>query len=68
MFFLFSLIAVFAVLRLFTSVWLKIWLDKGDGLERIGRNNATLYNISLTEEDMKSNISDNPGNSNSKIT
>ena len=61
MFILFSMIAAFATARLFSSIWLQIWLDKGDGLEDERRANVSLYNITLSEDQIKGFVSDNPG-------
>ena len=46
-FILFFIVGIFALSRLFTSVWLQIWLDHGDGNERLRHENATLYNLTL---------------------
>ena len=61
MFILFAFVALFATARLFTSIWLQIWLDKGDGLEQERRDNLTDLGISnFTENEIKGYVTDNP--------
>ena len=61
MFSIFFVVFLFASIRLFTSVWLKIWLDEGDG-SQIERNfNDTENNqISVNDLEVRGNIADNP--------
>ena len=50
-------------MRIFTSVWLKIWLDDGDGRKNERTFNATTFEndtIILTDEEIRGNIADNP--------
>ena len=51
------------LVRIFTSVWLKIWLDDGDGRKNERTFNATTFEndtIILTDEEIRGNIADNP--------
>ena len=36
MFCIFMIVLAFALIRLFTSIWLQIWLDDGDGSHHAG--------------------------------
>ena len=52
-----------SLVRIFTSVWLKIWLDDGDGRINERTFNATTFEndtIVLTDEEIRGNIADNP--------
>ena len=52
-----------SLVRVFTSVWLKIWLDDGDGRIDERTFNATTFEndtIILTDEEIRGNIADNP--------
>ena len=52
-----------SLVRIFTSVWLKIWLDDGDGRINERTFNATTFEndtIILTDEEIRGNIADNP--------
>ena len=66
MFLLMFCVCLFAVARLFTSVWLQIWLDHGDGLEEERRQNMTkmaekgITPANLTETEMKGFVTDHP--------
>ena len=51
-------IVLFALSRLFTSVWLQIWIDQGDGVTR--ERNSTESNLTLTEDQFKGYITDHP--------
>ena len=60
-------IFLFAMVRLFVSIWLQIWVDEGDGsgMHKMGKQNITLGNngnITVTEEQMLEyqNITNNP--------
>ncbi|XP_064096372.1 ATP-binding cassette sub-family C member 12-like [Macrobrachium nipponense] len=57
---LITVVASFVVIRILSSVWLKIWLDEGDGLSASRLQNATAQNLTLSEEDLKGSITDNP--------
>ena len=52
---LFIAVILFALARLFSSVWLQIWLDHGDGREEERRENMTLYNQTFTSMELKGN-------------
>ena len=60
MFLVFFTLLLFALTRLFTSVWLKVWIDNGDGRIEERQANATLYNITYTDEEMTGLVTDNP--------
>ena len=60
-------IFLFAMVRLFVSIWLQIWVDEGDGsgMHKMWKENSTLGNngnITVTEEQMLEyqNITNNP--------
>ena len=53
MFFIFFIVFLFTLVRLFTSIWLQHWLDQGDGQLRLNGTN-------MTNEDKLGNIADNP--------
>ncbi|KAG7166923.1 ATP-binding cassette sub-family C member 11-like [Homarus americanus] len=53
-------IIVFTLTRMFNAVWLQYWLDQGDGLEEERRMNLTEYNITLSDEELKGDITQNP--------
>ena len=59
-FFLFLAMFVFALARLFTAIWLQVWLDAGDGRMADRLKNASIANVSLSDEDLKGYITDNP--------
>ena len=57
----------FAMVRLFVSIWLQVWVDEGDGsgIHKMGQHNLTLGesgNITVTEEQImeSQNITNNP--------
>ena len=54
----------FAMVRLFVSIWLQIWVDEGDGsgIHKISQHNLTLGNITVTEKQIleSQNITNNP--------
>ncbi|KAK3927988.1 Multidrug resistance-associated protein 5 [Frankliniella fusca] len=54
------LILLFTLARLFSGVWLQIWLDEGDGLEDERKLNMTLYNLSYTDVELKGLVNENP--------
>lgn len=62
MFLLFLVVVLFALSRLFTAIWLEIWLDKGDGLESERRHNQSIHGhgLNLTETELKGYVTDNP--------
>lgn len=51
---------VFVLLRLQNMIWLQIWLDEGDGLKDERLFNMTEYNLTLSEEELKGSIVNNP--------
>ena len=51
---------IFALARLFTSIWLQIWLDAGDGKASERLTNATLANVTLTDSELKGYLTNNP--------
>ena len=59
-FLLFFAMFVFALARLFTAIWLQIWLDAGDGRAAERAANATALNITLTDSELKGYITHNP--------
>eukprot|EP00094_Tigriopus_californicus_P010393 TCALIF_10025-PA protein Name:"Similar to ABCC5 Multidrug resistance-associated protein 5 (Homo sapiens)" AED:0.10 eAED:0.10 QI:113/0.84/0.78/0.92/0.76/0.71/14/0/1294 len=60
MFMLFLAILAFSLARLFTSIWLQIWLDNGDGLQEERMKNATLFNETFSDIELKGYVTDNP--------
>lgn len=60
MFVIFLLVLIFVLVRLFTSIWLQIWLDQGDGQVDERYANATAMNLTLTDHELKGDISKNP--------
>lgn len=60
MFLLFLAILAFSLARLFTSIWLQIWLDHGDGLQEERMQNATLFNETFSDIELKGYVTDNP--------
>ena len=56
MFFIFFIVFLFTLVRLFTSIWLQHWLDQGDG-QAAQRSNFT---NNMTNEEILGNIADNP--------
>ena len=57
---IFMIVLAFALIRLFTSIWLQIWLDDGDGQVQQRLNESIAMNITLTDEELRGNIADNP--------
>ncbi len=66
---LYLTVTAFACSRVFTSIWLQIWLDAGDGQELERRNNLTFlleFNKNVTnlstipEVELKGFVTDNP--------
>ncbi|KAK3884295.1 hypothetical protein Pcinc_011423 [Petrolisthes cinctipes] len=53
-------IVLFTVAKIFTSVWMKVWLDQGDGKMEERQRNKTHHNASMTEEELNGDISKNP--------
>jgi hypothetical protein len=51
---------VFALARLFTAIWLQVWLDAGDGRMAERMQNASIANVSLSDEEKKGFMTDNP--------
>ena len=52
-FLLFLAVLLFALARLFSSIWLQIWLDHGDGLEKARQENITRYNQTFSHAELK---------------
>lgn len=57
---LLTLVLLFTLARLFSGIWLKIWLDAGDGKENERRDNITLYNMSYTRNELIGLVNENP--------
>ncbi|XP_068202671.1 ATP-binding cassette sub-family C member 5-like isoform X2 [Palaemon carinicauda] len=57
---LFAAVIVFVLLRLQNMIWLQIWLDEGDGLREERLFNVTEYNLTLSEEEVKGSVINNP--------
>ncbi|XP_069952910.1 ATP-binding cassette sub-family C member 12 isoform X2 [Cherax quadricarinatus] len=53
-------IIIFTLTRMFNAVWLQHWLDQGDGMAAERRENVTAYNLTLSDEDIKGEITQNP--------
>ncbi|KAK3857649.1 hypothetical protein Pcinc_036112 [Petrolisthes cinctipes] len=54
-------IIIFTLTRMFNAIWLKTWLDEGDGLLDERKQNATLnLNQTLSDEEMVGYVTDNP--------
>ena len=62
MFSIFFIVFLFAMVRLFTSIWLQIWLDAGDGQvnQRLNASLETGNETYMTDAEMRGNIADNP--------
>ena len=56
--FAFLAITATATIRMFTSVWVKIWLDAGDGQEHVRAMNSSYQGVS--DDQLKGLINDNP--------
>lgn len=54
------LIVLFTLARLFSGVWLQIWLDEGDGLEAERKFNISQYNLTYTDNELKGLVNENP--------
>ncbi|XP_068202669.1 ATP-binding cassette sub-family C member 5-like [Palaemon carinicauda] len=57
---LLAAVIVFVLLRLQNMIWLQIWLDEGDGLKEERLFNVTEYNLTLSEEEVKGSVINNP--------
>ena len=55
---IFVFVVIFVLDRLFTTVFLQIWLDAGDGLEEVRRQNESYSN--LTDHDFRGFVIYNP--------
>ncbi|KAK8395732.1 hypothetical protein O3P69_005668 [Scylla paramamosain] len=53
-------IIIFTVSRMFSAVWLQHWLDQGDGRIEDRQMNVTLYNLTLSDAELKGSIVENP--------
>jgi hypothetical protein len=60
MFLLFLLVLIFVIVRLFTSIWLQIWLDDGDGHVDERLANATAMDVTITDQELRGDIGANP--------
>jgi len=60
MFGIMLIVLIFVLVRLFSSVWLQIWLDDGDGQVQERLANFTLNNVTFTDEELRGNIAENP--------
>ena len=58
MFSIFFVVFLFTLVRLFTSIWLKIWLDDGDGTFKEIEFNGT--DEVQNDEEIRGNIAENP--------
>ena len=58
--FLFSSIVLFVVLRLATAIWLQVWIDDGDGMEDLRRDNASWTTATHSKEEFTGFINYNP--------
>ncbi|XP_071446503.1 ATP-binding cassette sub-family C member 5-like isoform X2 [Hetaerina americana] len=58
---LFFLILLFTLSRLFSGIWLQIWLDEGDGTGGAKWKVSLNYSsLNLTENELKGSVNDNP--------
>ena len=57
---IFICVVVFVLTRQFSSIFLQEWLDAGDGLEEVRRQNISDYNVTNTDHDLKGYINDRP--------
>ncbi|XP_071525767.1 ATP-binding cassette sub-family C member 5-like isoform X3 [Panulirus ornatus] len=53
-------IIIFTLTRMFNAIWLQHWLDEGDGKVEERITNTTEYNITLSDEKLKGDITKNP--------
>lgn len=53
-------VPLFTMSRLFATVWLQYWLDKGDGRYFERQANLSVVAQNLTEDEMKGFVTDNP--------
>jgi ABC-type multidrug transport system fused ATPase/permease subunit len=60
MFLIFLVVLIFVLVRLFTSIWLQIWLDAGDGQVEERLANATAMNVTITDQELRGDIGTNP--------
>ncbi|KAG8233856.1 hypothetical protein J437_LFUL006879 [Ladona fulva] len=54
------LVFLFTLARLFSGIWLQIWLDHGDGLEEERRANMSVMNVTMTEDELIGSVNENP--------
>ncbi|XP_046390511.1 ATP-binding cassette sub-family C member 5-like [Ischnura elegans] len=61
---LLCLILLFTLARLFSGIWLQIWLDEGDGsggaMVANWKANSSIAGTNLTENELKGSVNDNP--------
>lgn len=57
---IFLAIIIFTLTRMFNAIWLQHWLDQGDGSVAERLDNATEYNLTLSDDELKGDISQNP--------
>ena len=58
MLFIFSMLILFIVIRLFDRIYLQMWLDQGDGMQEIRKMNVSFVNA--TDHEIKGYINYNP--------
>ncbi|XP_045623977.2 ATP-binding cassette sub-family C member 12 isoform X1 [Procambarus clarkii] len=52
-------IIIFTLTRMFNAIWLQYWLDQGDGMVKERMANQTKYNLTLSDEEIKGDITQN---------
>ncbi|XP_050696667.1 ATP-binding cassette sub-family C member 5-like isoform X1 [Eriocheir sinensis] len=57
---IFFAIIIFTLSRMFSAIWLQYWLDQGDGQIEERMMNISEYNLTLSEEEIKGSIVENP--------
>ncbi|CAL8122454.1 unnamed protein product [Orchesella dallaii] len=50
----------FVLSQIFTKIWLQYWIDAGDGLYETRKVNATENNFTMTENEFRGYVNDNP--------
>ncbi|XP_068243109.1 ATP-binding cassette sub-family C member 5-like isoform X2 [Palaemon carinicauda] len=57
---IFFAIVIFTLSRMFNAVWLQTWLDQGDGMREERETNMTLYNLTVSDDELIGSVTDHP--------